>query len=118
MGHSMASAVGFECDAADTVSRRCRYGRFSNCRRRARARCQGVATVAGEQSGQNAVTDNWDQSGVVGEDLPLRDCPKLRVMAAAVADLQRAVQQQEGQIKELWARVITTSELLEDQRQH
>lgn len=62
--------------------------------------------------------DNWDQSGVVGEDLPLRDCPKLRVMAAAVADLQRAVQQQEGQIKELWARVITTSELLEDQRQH
>lgn len=64
------------------------------------------------------MNDNWDTSGVVGEDLPLMDCPKLRAMAAAVADLQRAVQQQESQIKEIWKRIITTSEMFEDGKHH
>ena len=33
LGYSMADPAGVWCDATDSASHRCRYGRFSNCRR-------------------------------------------------------------------------------------
>lgn len=62
--------------------------------------------------------DNWDNSGIVGEDLPLQACPKLRAMAAAVADLQRDIQNHDQQMKEIWQRIHSLGTTLEDMGQH
>lgn len=62
--------------------------------------------------------DNWDNSGIVGEDVSLQACPKLRAMAAAVADLQRDIQNHDQQIKEIWQRIHSLGTTLEDMGQH
>lgn len=62
--------------------------------------------------------DNWDNSGIVGEDVSLQACPKLRAMAAAVADLQRDIQNHDQQMKELWQRIHSLGTTLEDMGQH
>ena len=62
--------------------------------------------------------DNWDNSGIVGEDVSLQACPKLRAMAAAVADLQRDIQNHDQQIKEISQRIHSLGTTLEDMGQH
>ena len=62
--------------------------------------------------------DNWDNSGIVGEDVSLQARPKLRAMAAAVADLQRDIQNHDQQIKEIWQRIHSLGTTLEDMGQH
>lgn len=62
--------------------------------------------------------DNWDNSGIVGEDVSLQACPKLRAMAAAVADLQRDIQNHDQQMKEIWQRIHSLGTTLEDMGQH
>lgn len=62
--------------------------------------------------------DNWDNSGIVGEDVSLQACPKLRAMAAAVADLQRDIQNHDQQMREIWQRIHSLGTTLEDMGQH